>query len=130
MADFSLDSLPSITTISATLPTAAANTESTSTKPVDAEEFNTPDHSDHSDIDDEKDHDVTTDDDDDENEHTIQPEAPALLGEDDQVKQNKHLYHMDSLHIHGQGYRWRQHFDPKLLDRFSTYLCTFIATNV
>ncbi|KAI8893824.1 hypothetical protein BC833DRAFT_531286 [Globomyces pollinis-pini] len=28
-------------------------------------------------------------------------------------------------HIHGQGLRWRQHFDLKLIDRFSTYIYAF-----
>lgn len=37
----------------------------------------------------------------------------------------KHVYHVTPDHVHGQGYRWRQHFDPALLDRFSTYLYAF-----
>jgi betaine lipid synthase len=37
----------------------------------------------------------------------------------------KHVYHVSNDHVHGQGYRWRQHFDPALLDRFSTYLYAF-----
>lgn len=35
------------------------------------------------------------------------------------------LYHVSNDHVHGQGYRWREHFDPSLLDRFSTYLYAF-----
>ena len=37
----------------------------------------------------------------------------------------KHGYHVEEDHVHGQGYRWRQHFDPLLLDKFSTYLYAF-----
>jgi betaine lipid synthase len=33
--------------------------------------------------------------------------------------------HVSSDHIHGQGYRWRQPFDPSLIDRFSTYIYAF-----
>lgn len=36
-----------------------------------------------------------------------------------------HIYHVSQDHVHGQGYRWRQHFDPALLERFSTYLYAF-----
>ncbi|KAH9268645.1 hypothetical protein BASA83_009279 [Batrachochytrium salamandrivorans] len=28
-------------------------------------------------------------------------------------------------HVHGQGFRWRQPFDPKLIDNFSTYIYAF-----
>ncbi|KAJ8325931.1 hypothetical protein QVD99_004097 [Batrachochytrium dendrobatidis] len=28
-------------------------------------------------------------------------------------------------HVHGQGFKWRQPFDPKLLDSFSTYIYAF-----
>nr|KAJ3420957.1 hypothetical protein HK105_004835 [Polyrhizophydium stewartii] len=28
-------------------------------------------------------------------------------------------------HVHGQGFRWRQPFDPKLIDKFSTYIYAF-----
>lgn len=38
---------------------------------------------------------------------------------------SNHTYHVSPDHVHGQGYRWRQHFDPSLLDRFSTYLYAF-----
>jgi betaine lipid synthase len=33
--------------------------------------------------------------------------------------------HVTNDHIHGQGYRWRRHFDPALIDRFSTYIYAF-----
>ncbi|KAJ3277247.1 hypothetical protein HK104_003516, partial [Borealophlyctis nickersoniae] len=33
--------------------------------------------------------------------------------------------HVSSDHVHGQGLRWRQPFDPKLIPRFSTYIYAF-----
>ena len=41
------------------------------------------------------------------------------------VPTKKEHLHVTDDHIHGQGYRWRQHFDPALLDRFSTYIYGF-----
>ena len=37
----------------------------------------------------------------------------------------KSTHHVTNDHVHGQGYRWRQHFDPSLISRFSTYLYAF-----
>jgi betaine lipid synthase len=34
-------------------------------------------------------------------------------------------FHVTNDHVHGQGYRWRQHFDASLISRFSTYLYAF-----
>ncbi len=44
--------------------------------------------------------------------------------DEDQVKSVETL-HVSSDHVHGQGVRWRQPFDPKLLSRFSTYIYAF-----
>ncbi|KAI8617529.1 hypothetical protein BC830DRAFT_1062395 [Chytriomyces sp. MP71] len=35
------------------------------------------------------------------------------------------LPHVSSDHVHGQGLRWRQPFDPALIPRFSTYIYAF-----
>ncbi|KAJ3075165.1 hypothetical protein HDU98_009002 [Podochytrium sp. JEL0797] len=35
------------------------------------------------------------------------------------------LPHVSSEHVHGQGLRWRQPFDPALIPRFSTYIYAF-----
>ncbi|KAI9356272.1 hypothetical protein DFJ73DRAFT_823747 [Zopfochytrium polystomum] len=37
----------------------------------------------------------------------------------------KVLPHVSSDHVHGQGLRWRQPFDPALIPRFSTYIYAF-----
>jgi betaine lipid synthase len=57
------------------------------------------------------------------------PETSVLLSDDDDdfepiVVEKEHV-HVSFDHIHGQGYRWRQHFDVRLLDRFSTYIYAF-----
>ncbi|KAI8924832.1 hypothetical protein BC831DRAFT_463375 [Entophlyctis helioformis] len=38
---------------------------------------------------------------------------------------SKDLSTVSANHIHGQGFRWRQPFDPKLIERFSTYIYAF-----
>ncbi|KAJ3348809.1 hypothetical protein HDU83_001011 [Entophlyctis luteolus] len=38
---------------------------------------------------------------------------------------SKVLPHVSSDHVHGQGLRWRQPFDPSLIPRFSTYIYAF-----
>ncbi|KAJ3046128.1 hypothetical protein HDV00_003878 [Rhizophlyctis rosea] len=35
------------------------------------------------------------------------------------------LKHVSADHVHGQGHRWRQPFDPKLIPRFNTYIYAF-----
>jgi betaine lipid synthase len=54
----------------------------------------------------------------DEDEELEQPRGAPILVKKDTV-------HVTNDHIHGQGYRWRQHFDPALIDRFSTYIYAF-----
>lgn len=59
----------------------------------------------------------------------IQDVVDLLSDEEDEcfpaeVKAKDHLI-VSQDHIHGQGLRWRQHFDPALIDRFSTYIYGF-----
>ncbi|KAJ3325836.1 hypothetical protein HDU76_013059, partial [Blyttiomyces sp. JEL0837] len=60
-------------------------------------------------------------------------ETDSLDGEDEDENQEfvapdlnpVALPHVSSDHVHGQGLRWRQPFDPALIPRFSTYIYAF-----
>ncbi|TPX45899.1 hypothetical protein CcCBS67573_g10344, partial [Chytriomyces confervae] len=53
------------------------------------------------------------------------------IAEEEEVARNAALAtvpklpHVSSDHVHGQGLRWRQPFDPALIPRFSTYIYAF-----
>ncbi|KAJ3273668.1 hypothetical protein HDV01_004277 [Terramyces sp. JEL0728] len=57
------------------------------------------------------------------------PDDVSVVSDDMDVEttavEKKEELHVSSNHVHGQGLRWRQPFDPKLIDRFSTYIYAF-----
>jgi betaine lipid synthase len=61
-------------------------------------------------------------------EKSVEKDSVEVLSDDEEFEPvvfQKEQPHVSEDHIHGQGYRWRQHFDARLIDRFSTYIYAF-----